>query len=70
MHLMPTERRQWQEIASEFARYPQMTSQQRQHLVAETRRFLQQLQQEIQRRFAESEPLLSLLNSNPLERRP
>jgi len=52
--LMPIERRQWQEIASEFALYPQMTSQQRQHLVAETRRFLQQLQQEIERRFAES----------------
>jgi len=52
--LMPIERRQWQEIASEFALYPQMTSQQRQHLIAETRRFLQQLQQEIERRFAES----------------
>ena len=48
--LMPTERRQWQEIGSEFARYPQMTFPQRQHLVADTRRFLHQLQQEIQRR--------------------
>ena len=53
--LMPTERRQWQEIATDFARYPQMTSQQRQHLVAETRRFLQQLQQETQRRSTEGE---------------
>ncbi|MCA1994230.1 MAG: DEAD/DEAH box helicase, partial [Coleofasciculus sp. S288] len=49
--LIPVERRQWQEIAAEFARYPQMSVQQRQDLVAKTRRFLQQLQQETQRRF-------------------
>ena len=53
--LMPNERRQWQEIAADFARYPQMTSPQRQHLVAQTRRFIQQLQQEELRRIAESE---------------
>lgn len=51
--LIPVERRQWQEIAAEFARYPQMSVQQRQDLVAKTRRFLQQLQQETQRRFVE-----------------
>ncbi len=48
--LIPQERRQWQEMGNEFARYPQMTLEQRQHLVADTRRFLYQLQQEIQRR--------------------
>ncbi|HBY77913.1 MAG TPA: DNA helicase RecG, partial [Cyanobacteria bacterium UBA11148] len=51
--LMLTERRKWQEIGSDFARYPQMTLAQRQHLVAETRRFIQQLQQDIQRRLTE-----------------
>jgi len=53
--LTPTERRQWQDIASNFARYSQMTFEERQHLVADTRRFLHQLQQDIQRRFAEDE---------------
>lgn len=52
--LTPTERRQWQETANEFARYHQMTSQERQHLIAETRRFLHQLQQDIERRFEQS----------------
>lgn len=51
--LIPDERRQWEKIAIDFARYPQMTPAQRQHLVAETRRFLLQLQLDIQRRFAE-----------------
>jgi ATP-dependent DNA helicase RecG len=53
--LMPSERRQWQEIATQFARYPEMTDQQRQHLVADTRRFLYKLQQEELRRVAEGE---------------
>ncbi len=52
--LTPTERRQWQETANEFARYHQMDSQERQHLIAETRRFLYQLQQDIERRFEQS----------------
>jgi ATP-dependent DNA helicase RecG len=50
--LLLPERRRWQEIAAEFARYSQMTPQQRQHLVADTSQFLQQLQQETQRRNA------------------
>ncbi len=53
--LVPAERRQWQKVADQFARYPEMTSHQRQHLVAETRRFLHQLEQGIQRRTAEPE---------------
>jgi ATP-dependent DNA helicase RecG len=52
--LLLTERRHWQFVATEFARYPEMTFQERQHLVAHTRRFLHQLQQDIQRRLAES----------------
>ena len=52
--LTPTERRQWQETANEFARYHQMTSHERQHLIAETRRFLHQLQQDIERRFEQT----------------
>ncbi len=53
--LTPTERRQWQDIATKFAHYSQMDFEERQHLVADTRRFLHQLQQDIQRRFAEDE---------------
>jgi len=52
--LLPTERRRWQEFATEFSRYSQMTLSQRQHLVASTRQFLQQLQQEIQSRLTEA----------------
>jgi ATP-dependent DNA helicase RecG len=51
--LIPIERRRWQEIATEFSLYTQMTLQERQHLVADTRRFLSQLQQDTQRRNAE-----------------
>lgn len=43
------ERRQWQKIAAEFARYPELSQSQRQHLVAETRRFLFELQKEIEK---------------------
>ena len=43
--LSSKERRQWQEIAHQFASYSQMDLAKRQHLVASTRRFLQQLQQ-------------------------
>ncbi|HBE51471.1 MAG TPA: ATP-dependent DNA helicase RecG, partial [Cyanobacteria bacterium UBA11369] len=39
------ERRQWQEMASRFAKYPQLTLEERQQLVAEARRFLDQIQQ-------------------------
>ena len=49
--LIPPERRQWQELATEYARYPEMTLSQRQHLIADTRRFLYQLQQDIQNRL-------------------
>ena len=44
----PSERRRWQEMAAEFARYPQLTLPQRQHLVADARRFLQQLKQALE----------------------
>jgi ATP-dependent DNA helicase RecG len=43
------ERHRWQEMASQFARYPNLTLSQRQHLVFETRRFLQQMQQVMER---------------------
>ncbi|NEQ69552.1 MAG: DNA helicase RecG, partial [Symploca sp. SIO2D2] len=46
------EQRRWATIARDFASYPQMTPQQRQHLVAEARRFLQELQQAIESRLA------------------
>jgi ATP-dependent DNA helicase RecG len=39
------ERRQWQELAVEFANYPNLALEDRQHLVAKTRRYLYQLQQ-------------------------
>ncbi len=39
------ERRQWQEMASRFANYPQLTLEERQHLVATASRFLAQIQQ-------------------------
>lgn len=62
------QRRQWQEIAAAFSRYPQMTAQQRQHLVAETRRFLYQLQQDELSRLAENEPTdVSNVTSSPSE---
>jgi len=38
-------RRRWQQLAAEFAHYPQKPIEQRQHLVAETRRLLQAVQQ-------------------------
>ncbi|TVQ43277.1 MAG: ATP-dependent DNA helicase RecG [Gloeocapsa sp. DLM2.Bin57] len=44
----PQAKRHWQNIATEFARYPELSYTQRQHLVAETRRFLQQLQLELE----------------------
>ncbi|MBW4641064.1 MAG: ATP-dependent DNA helicase RecG [Gloeocapsa sp. UFS-A4-WI-NPMV-4B04] len=37
------ERRRWQEIATQFISYPELTLEQRQHLIAETRRYLYQL---------------------------
>ncbi|NES17444.1 MAG: DEAD/DEAH box helicase, partial [Symploca sp. SIO3E6] len=45
------EQRRWATIARDFAQYPQMTPQQRQHLIADTRRFLQELQQAIESRL-------------------
>ncbi|AFZ13007.1 ATP-dependent DNA helicase RecG [Crinalium epipsammum PCC 9333] len=39
------ERRRWQEMASQFARYPQLTLLERQHLVAEASQFIQQIEQ-------------------------
>jgi ATP-dependent DNA helicase RecG len=62
------ERRQWQEIAAAFSRYPQMTAQERQHLVAETRRFLYQLQQDELSRLAENQRAdVSNVTSSPSE---
>lgn len=37
------DRRRWLEMATQFASYPQLTLEERQHLVAETRRYLHQL---------------------------
>ena len=51
--LLPTERRQWQDIAVQFALYSQMPLEERQYVVANTRRFLYQLQQETERRAIE-----------------
>ena len=42
--LPPNERRRWQETAAQFASYPDLTLDERQHLLAETRRYLHQLQ--------------------------
>ncbi|WP_414546278.1 ATP-dependent DNA helicase RecG [Nostoc sp. CCY0012] len=42
------ERRRWQELAVQFANYPHLELEERQHLVAATRRYLYQLQQEPQ----------------------
>mgnify|MGYP005840351539 CR=1 FL=1 len=44
----PQAKRRWQNIATEFARYPELSYTQRQHLIADTRRFLQQLQLELE----------------------
>ena len=44
--LPPVERRRWQEMAIQFASYPQLTLEERQHLVAEARRYLHQLHKE------------------------
>ena len=40
--LPPDERRRWQEMAAQFASYPQLTIEERQHLVAAARRYLHQ----------------------------
>ncbi|MBW4630202.1 MAG: ATP-dependent DNA helicase RecG [Brasilonema octagenarum HA4186-MV1] len=42
------ERRRWQELAAEFANYPNLELEDRQHLVAETRRYLYQVQQVVE----------------------
>ncbi len=42
--LPSTERRRWQELAAQFASYPNLVSEDRQHLIAETRRYLYQLE--------------------------
>ncbi|NDJ24529.1 ATP-dependent DNA helicase RecG [Nostoc sp. B(2019)] len=44
--LPPSERRRWHELAAQFANYPNLGLEDRQHLIAETRRYLYQLQQE------------------------
>ncbi|MTJ08191.1 MULTISPECIES: ATP-dependent DNA helicase RecG [unclassified Anabaena] len=46
--LPPKERYRWQEIAMQFASYPNLILEERQHLVAEVRRYLNQLQQELE----------------------
>ncbi|BAZ32794.1 ATP-dependent DNA helicase RecG [Cylindrospermum sp. NIES-4074] len=48
--LPPTERRRWQELAVQFANYPNLGEEDRQHLVAEARRYLFQLQKELEER--------------------
>ncbi len=44
--LPATERRRWQEMAAQFATYPQLTLEERQHLVAAARRYLHASQQQ------------------------
>lgn len=44
--LAAIERRRWHELAAQFANYPNLGLEDRQHLIAETRRYLYQLQQE------------------------
>ncbi len=39
------ERRRWQDLAVQFASYPNLVLEDRQHLIAETRKYLYQLQQ-------------------------
>ncbi len=53
--LPQTERRRWQGLAVQFASYPHLALEERQHLVAETRRYLSQLQQEEQRKEEQRE---------------
>ncbi len=38
-----SDRRRWQEMAVQFANYPQLALEERQHLVAEARRYLHQI---------------------------
>ncbi|MEC4816060.1 MAG: ATP-dependent DNA helicase RecG [Scytonema sp. PMC 1069.18] len=42
------ERRRWQELAAEYAKYSNLVLEDRQHLIAETRRYLYKLQQEME----------------------
>ncbi|MDJ0714842.1 MAG: ATP-dependent DNA helicase RecG [Prochloraceae cyanobacterium] len=44
----PADRRRWQQMAADFARYPQLTLSQRKSLVTDARNFLQQLKQAIE----------------------
>ncbi|AFZ25378.1 ATP-dependent DNA helicase RecG [Cylindrospermum stagnale PCC 7417] len=44
--LPPNERRRWQELAVQFADYPNLGVEERQHLVADARRYLYELQKE------------------------
>lgn len=44
--LPSTERLRWQELATQFASYPNLEREGRQNLVANTRRYLYQLQQQ------------------------
>ncbi|MEH2260118.1 ATP-dependent DNA helicase RecG [Nostoc sp.] len=53
--LPQTERRRWQGLAVQFASYPHLALEERQHLVAETRRYLSQLQQDEQRKEEQGE---------------
>ncbi|NEQ07362.1 MAG: ATP-dependent DNA helicase RecG [Moorea sp. SIO4E2] len=69
--LTSTEKRRWQDIGNQFARYSQMTLQQRQHLVADTRRFLNDLKQNTQRRLVEDKyqtehPMVRVPKTKPL----
>ncbi|MDJ0797228.1 MAG: ATP-dependent DNA helicase RecG [Calothrix sp. MO_167.B12] len=41
------ERLRWQELAAQFANYPQLELEDRQHLIAQTRRYLYQLQSQL-----------------------
>ncbi|MGF1477929.1 MAG: ATP-dependent DNA helicase RecG [Cyanophyceae cyanobacterium] len=63
------ERRRWQEMATQFARYSQMSLAQRQHLVADARRFLLQLKQNLDASSEPPPPKLPRTRSLPLSQR-
>lgn len=64
--LAPVERRRWQEMATQFTLYPQLTVEERQHLIAEARRYLHQLHKESEQGSKKVEVTPSLARTTPL----
>jgi ATP-dependent DNA helicase RecG len=54
----PAERRRWQEFATQFARYPELSLAQRKQIVADARRFLYELKQSLESPPEPPEPKL------------